>query len=198
MNSNIRFLVLIALIFSAFVSCNPTSRLSKVDEATMSESTEIEFPYNAIGYWEGEISIFQDTGLVQKVPMALDIFEIGEAKEFAWHIIYNPGKEEDRREYLLIEVDKETGHYRIDEDNGIVLDAYLLDNKLISSFSVSNSTLQTINTFFQDDMVFEVIAGPQEAISTTGNMKVEGETIPPVESYRLTTYQRAILKKVRG
>ncbi len=198
MNSNIRFIVLIAVIFSAFVSCNSTRKLSKVDEATMAENTEIEFPYNAIGYWEGEISIFQDTGFVQKVPMALDIFEIGEAKEYAWHIIYNPGKEEDRREYLLIEVDKETGHYQIDEDNGIVLDAYLLDNKLISSFSVSNSSLQTINTFFQDDMVFEVIAGPQEAINTTGNMKVEGETVPPVESYKLTTYQRAILKKVRG
>lgn len=198
MNSNIRFLFLIALIFSAFVSCNPTSKLSKVEEAQLSSTQDFQFPGNAIGYWEGEIEIFQDTGMVQKVPMALDIFEIGEAKEFAWHIIYNPGKDEDRREYLLIEINKETGHYQIDEDNGIVLDAYLLDNKLISSFSVSNSTLQTINTFFEDNMVFEVIAGPQEAISTTGNMKVEGETIPPVESYKLTTYQRAVLKRVRG
>lgn len=198
MKSNIHFILINLVIFSAFYSCNPTKELTKADEANLSEKTEISFPESAVGYWEGEISIFQEKGLAQKVPMALDIFEIGESKVWAWHIIYNPGKEEDKRKYLLIEVDKEKGHYQIDEDNGIVLDAYLLDNKLISSFSVSNSTLQTINTFFEDQMVFEVIAGPQKSINTTGNMKVVEEEIPAVDSYKVSTYQRASLNKKRG
>ncbi len=198
MKSNIHFIFLNLLIFSLFYACGTTSELSKVDEAELSEGFELKFPESAIGYWEGEIFIFQDTGMVQRVPMALDIFEIGESGVWAWHIIYNPGKDEDKRKYLLLEVDKERGMYQIDEDNGIVLDAYLLDKKLISSFSVSNSTLQTVNTFLGDKMVFEVIAGPQEAINTTGNMKVKENEIPPVDSYRVTTYQRATLTKKRG
>ena len=47
-------------------------------------------------------------------------------------------------------------------------------------------------------MVFEVIAGPQKSINTSGNMKVEENEIPPVDSYQLSTYQRAILSKKRG
>ena len=198
MKSNIHFILLNLVIFSAFYSCKPTKNLTKIDEAKLSENMELSFPEDAVGYWLGEISIFQDTGLVQKVPMALDIFEIGETGVWAWHIIYNPGKNEDKRKYLLIEVNKEKGHYQIDEDNGIILDAYLLNNKLISSFSVSNSTLQTINTFLDSQMVFEVIAGPQKSINTSGNMKVEENEIPPVDSYQLSTYQRAILSKKRG
>ncbi len=186
------------MIFSLIYSCGTTSEVSKIDEANLSIQTELEFPENALGYWVGEIGIFQDTGLVQTLPMALDIFEIGESGVWAWHIIYNPGKDQDKRSYLLIEVDKERGHYQIDEDNGIILDAYVLDNKLISSFSVSNSTLQTINTFLEDQMVFEVILCPQEAINTTGNMRVEDNQIPPVDSYKVSTYQRAVLKRKRG
>ncbi len=198
MKSNIQLFLLIAILFSLFCGCDSTSKLSKIDEVKLEQESTFEFPYNAIGYWEGSLEIFQDTGMVQKVPMALDIFEIGESNILAWHIIYNPGKMEDKRKYLLMEIDKERGHYQIDEDNGIILDAYFLDNKLISSFSVSNSTLQTINTFFENQMVFEVIAGPQESINTTGNMKVEEEVVPPVDSYKISTYQRAVLKRRRG
>ncbi len=198
MKSNIQFILLFFTLFSLICACTPTSKLSKADETTLAKQNVLSFPEIAVGYWEGNIEIYQDTGMIQSVPMALDIFDIGEKGVLAWHIIYNPGKTEDKRKYLLMEVNKEKGHYQIDEDNGIILDAFLLDNKLISSFTVSGSTLQTINTFFDEKMVFEVIAGPEQAINTTGNIKVEENEIPPVDSYKVSTYQRATLTRVRG
>lgn len=198
MKSNIHYILLIAMFFSLFYSCKPTTKLTKIDESSLEKEQTLDFPVDIMGFWTGELEIYTVEGVVQKVPMALDIFEIGESDVWAWHIIYNPGKNEDKRKYLLMEINKETGHYQIDEDNGIILDAYLMGNRLISSFSVSGSTLQTINTFFEDQMVFEVIAGPQKAINTSGNMKVEDKEIPSVDSYQISGYQRAHLKRKRG
>ena len=93
---------------------------------------------------------------------------------------------------------KERNHYKIDEDNGIILDCFLFENKLISTFDVGGTLLTTMNTFLEDDMVFEVIAGPIEIINTTGDMKVNENVIPPVNSYQTKTYQRAVLKRIRG
>ena len=194
----IHLFVFIILVISLISSCTTTSKTKKVDEAKVSKDFYLDFPEDVLGYWEGEIEIFRDTGLVQSLPMGIFIAESLDKGMYVWEITYNPGKDEDKRPYLLIVKDKEKGHYQVDEDNGIILDAYLLDNKLFSTFEVGKSLLTTVNTFIGEEMVFEVIANSAEPINTTGDMKVGKHSIPPVYSFSTATYQRAILKRIRG
>jgi len=196
--SKIHLFVWIAFVFSLISACTTTSKTKKIDEAKVSKEIDIEFPEDVLGYWKGELEIFRDTGLVQQIPMAILIEETLDNEMYIWEITYNPGKEEDKRPYLLIVKNKERGHYQVDEDNGIILDAFLLDNKLFSTFEVGKSMLTTVNTFIGDEMVFEVIAGSADPINTTGDMKVGEHSIPPVYSFSTATYQRAILKRIRG
>lgn len=193
-------LIYLCITFVLLISsCKSTTPIQKTDEVKISKELILDFPFDALGYWKGEIEIFMDTGRVQKLEMAMLIAESPDPSVYEWKIIYNPDSDkEDRRNYLLLTIDSETGHYQIDEDNGIILDCYLLDNKLISTFEVSGSILTTINTFIGDGMVFEVIMGPSKEINITGDIKVGEHTIPPVKSFKTSTYQRAFLYRKRG
>jgi hypothetical protein len=44
-------------------------------------------------------------------------------------------------------------------------------------------------------MVFEVMAGAEAAVSTTGNTKQGLEDIPEVKAFPFSAFQRAVLKK---
>ncbi len=186
------------IILIGLISCKARQKTLKLDEAQQSQNISLDFPYDVLGYWEGQLEIFGVDSLLQTVPMAVLIDETLDPVVFQWELIYNPGDQEDRRPYLLLMHNKERNHYKIDEDNGIILDCFLFENKLISTFDVGGTLLTTMNTFLEDDMVFEVIAGPIEIINTTGDMKVNENIVPPVNSYQTKTYQRAVLKRIRG
>lgn len=190
-------LATISIIFFA-LSCKSRQKTLKIDEVNQSKELELDFPFDLIGYWKGELEIISGNGEKQIIPMAMLIEETADSETFGWQLIYNEGDLEDKRSYLLMTVDKENGHYQVDEDNGIILDAYLFDNKLISTFSVQSSLLTVCYTFLRDDIVFEVYAGPQKPIHSTGNIKVGDVLIPPVDSYMTSNVQRGVMKRIRG
>lgn len=186
------------LIFLMLLSCKTRQKTIKIDETKDLGKIGLDFPFDALGYWEGILEIYSVDSLVQSVNMSIHIEETSDNQVYSWQITYNPGENEDQRNYLLLIFNKMKGHYKIDEDNGIVLDAFLLNNKLVSDFEVQGTRLKTINTFLGEKMIFEVYAGPIKEINITGDMKVEDNVIPPVKSFNLTTYQRAVLKRIRG
>lgn len=109
----------------------------------------------------------------------------------AWQLQYGMGEEADIRSYHLIEVDTAQGHYQIDENNSIILDANLNGNTLTERFSVMNSLLTITHRLEQDRLIFEVVAGKETPSDSTGG---EGE-VPYVKNYAISSFQRAILTK---
>ncbi len=101
----------------------------------------LNFPDDWLGFWEGDLHIYDEMGLQQSLPMALDNSITGVKGQFTWAIIYGTDSIAGRRDYLLKEVDKNKGHYMVDEKNGILLDAYLIDNELVSVFEVMGNSL---------------------------------------------------------
>ncbi len=196
-NSLLLIIGTISILFLA-LSCKSRQKTLKIDEVKKSEEYVLDFPYDLLGYWKGALEIYSRSGSVQTIPMAMLIEETSDESTIGWQLIYNEKEKEDKRSYLLIKVDEENGHYQIDEDNGIILDAYLFKNKLISTFAVQGSLLTISYTFHQDEIIFEVIVGPVEPIHSTGNIKVGEASIPPVDSYETTATQRAVLKRIRG
>ena len=85
-------------------------------------------------------------------------------------------------------------HWVIDEMNGIVLDQYWVANKFCGAFTVQNSTI--INNYWIENgkLIVEFYSLSAKPVTTTGHGTEES---PSVDSYKIGSYQKAILSKVR-
>jgi hypothetical protein len=149
------------------------------------------FPSPWLGNWKGELKIYNGKELTMTVPMSIEIQETDSSHRWQWTLTYY-GDQEDRREYELVTVDREAGHYQIDEKNSIILDAYWKNHTLVSRFSVDNSLL-LINYHFESEQIrFEVFSGGMKEATLTGE-KIEG--IEKIQSFPIGTIQQAVLLK---
>jgi len=110
-----------------------------------------------LGKWSGELFIFGQPGIekLSTIHMELHISETDSANVYNWRIIYKDSASDDRK-YLLRTIDQAKGRYVIDEKDGILLEANLLGNALISRFDTGGSLLEIQYTLQEDSIVFEV------------------------------------------
>lgn len=158
---------------------------------TAQDSLMTDFPQKWVGNWSGELEIYAAKGKVQTLPMELHILPADSAGVWKWTIIYQVEKP-DVREYEMVLVDREKGHFLIDEKNSIKLDAWLLGNVLSCRFSVDNSLLLVNYTFESEHIRFEVFAGSKAHPQLTGE---DAEDVNEILNYPVTNMQRAILRK---
>jgi len=123
--------------------------------------------------------------------MQLIISLADSAGQYTWQIIYGEDNK-DYRPYILRPVNTAKGHWQIDELNGIVLDQYWLGNRFSSAFTVKNSTIIDSYWIENSKMMVEFFSISAKPINKTGGST---EDIPPVDSYSIKSYQRAVLKK---
>ncbi len=177
------------LIFILMAFLSPAVRLFA--QPALPESPP--FPFTWIGKWAGDLNIYGPAGLLQSVPMSLTILPL-ENGTYTWNIQYGPDSA-GLRPYLLEPVAPEQGRYRVNENNGILLNEQLLGGKLYSLFSVEGSLLLSTVEKVGDKLVYEIIAAGDEPGSTTGGGTHEGEPIPAVGVYNVVVRQAAILKR---
>ena len=154
------------------------------------------FPESWTGKWGGTLEIYNAKGLARELPMQLHILPIDSTNRYSWGIIYGEDVEKGLRDYELMPVDTSMGHYQVDEKNGIILDAFLLGDKLFERFEVMGSLLLTTTELRGDQLHWEIISGSLEPILTTGGGEHEGEEIPPVNGYSIVVLQRAVLSRI--
>jgi hypothetical protein len=150
-------------------------------------------PDEWIGKWAGTLEIYSLQGKQQELPMELHI--LPRDSFYTYSIIYGPDKEEGLRDYLLKPVRPEMGWYKIDEQNTIEMDVYLLNGKMYSRFDVMGSLLLSTAEVKDGVMTYEIISGKLEAIRTTGNQTFDGEDIPEVNSFPIQVRQVAYLRR---
>lgn len=154
---------------------------------------QIGLPESWQGNWQGELRIYDAQGERQRIPMELHIQ--AQDRSFTWHIIYGADKEKGLRAYLLRSVDAAKGHFVIDEQNGILLDAYLLGGQLLSRFEVMGNLLQSRVEVVGDTLYYEIVYGGWDAIRQSGDTVVDGDSIPPVRSFAIQGRQYAVLRR---
>jgi hypothetical protein len=124
--------------------------------------------------------------------MQLHIQPADTAGQYTWQIIYGD-KEQDNRPYILKPVDSAKGHWVIDEKNGIILDSYLHGGCLHGAFTVQGNTI--VDNYCVDGNTMQV-----EFFSIKlGDKKQSGnntENSPTVDSYRVSSYQKGVLRKL--
>jgi 3D (Asp-Asp-Asp) domain-containing protein len=150
----------------------------------------LSFPYSWKGVWSGNLQLFNQAGLKLTVPMKLHILPTADTSRWHWVIQYDTSK----RNYELI-IDEFKKEYFIDEKNSIVIPASLFDNTLVSCFEVAGSTLQASYSKMDDELLFTISSLNTSLKDKSGGIVYEGEEIPIVESYRVVSFQRAILQR---
>jgi len=95
-----------------FVSCN-----KKIDTLILESKSSVEiesrvpqFPDDWLGYWSGDIDIYNEKGMTMTVPMALDHAVTPKDSVWTWAIIYGEDTIAGRRDYELNIVDSTKGH----------------------------------------------------------------------------------------
>ena len=76
------------------------------------------------------------------------------------------------------------------------MESYYFGPKFLSWFTVMGNRVTIIyEKTGEDTMLFEVLSGKEEPVSTTGKGEHEGEEIPEVQTFPFSVYQRAVLHK---
>ena len=152
------------------------------------------FPQSWQGNWKGELQWYKTgSSTAQKVNMELRIHPGDSSGIWTWQIIYG-SETEDNRPYKLMGRDSTGTHWVIDEMNGIVLDQYWVAGKFCGAFTVGNSTI--INNYWmeKDKLVVEFYSISAKPIANSGKGTEES---PSVDSYKIGSYQKAILTKMK-
>lgn len=151
------------------------------------------FPESWIGNWKGELRWYK-TGKAepQKVNMELHIQPGDSTGIYTWQIIYGSAAE-DNRPYLLKPKDTAVGHWQIDERNGIVLDQFWVGNRFCGAFTVQNNTIINNYQLVNGKLEIEFYSVGAKPLATTGSGT---EDSPKVDSYRIGSFQKAVLTKV--
>jgi hypothetical protein len=150
---------------------------------------QAEFPSGWTGHWKGELLWYKGSAKdPAKVPMEMYILPADSGK-YQWQIIYGKATD-DNRPYTLIPVDISKGHWMIDENNGIVLDQYMIAGKFCGTFTVQNSTILNTYRLENGQLIVEFYSYTAKPVNKTGKGNDE---IPFVDSYQVNSYQKAIL-----
>ncbi|MFM8373414.1 MAG: hypothetical protein ACKOCO_13605 [Bacteroidota bacterium] len=160
-------------------------------------SANAQFPETWQGDWTGSLDIFNGSGKVQSVEMTVEIHKIDTSTQgrYTFGLVYG-SRDKDWRPYELVPVSPETGIWKVDEKNAIMMESFLMGPKFLCWFVVQRSrVLCTYEKVDDSTMIFEVMSGLEASISTTGNTVVGGENIPEVQTYPFSVFQRAVLHR---
>jgi len=160
------------------------------DSTFIESQQEIDFPHDWEGKWYGTLVISKLNGDTTQVPMQLHILPQDSSWYWDYVIVYGNSKT-GTRNYELLPVEGSKGHYRIDEKNSIILDAYYIGNTLYSRFSVEKSLISTRTALTGNKLHYEILSGRKNSISTTGGK----DDIPEVNSYEFVVQQKAVLER---
>jgi hypothetical protein len=152
------------------------------------------FPTAWKGVWKGELHWFTGNEKVPKgIPMELHIKQQDTADQYSWQLIYGSATE-DNRPYTLKPKDAAKGHWVIDENNGIILDVYLVANRLSAAFSVQGSTIFNNYWMENDSLYVEFYSISAKPVAVTGKGTSDS---PLVNSYQVKSYQKAVLSRIQ-
>ncbi len=173
--------------------CGAPQTIAAQDAAAASTQTaesSLAIPRTWLGKWAGQVTAISTAGPSGSFQMELEVAEAKEPNVYTWTITYSGPQGRSERPYLLKVIDASKGHYAIDEQNGVVIDAMKLGDGLYSHFSIQGQTLWTRyewkGTGDQQEVHFELISAASAEAADQAN---------PVTSLRPANRQIGILRR---
>ncbi len=136
------------------------------------------------GEWAGTLAMTSQNDTKTDVAVRLKIEPIRGSDDLTWKLTYGTGDKQVVKDYKLVPTTA-PGRFRIDEQNGIVLDARLVGGVLYSQFEVGGNWLTARYELRDGKLRFEVTSA-KPAKDKTGGNKVQGYDIGGVQTAELT------------
>jgi hypothetical protein len=157
--------------------------------ANFAFSQTTEFPNNIIGNWKGEY--LQLNKPLMKYTMVLQIKPADSTDKYYWKIDWGGDINDSLPTYILKPIDKNQGHWTIDE-NGDIFDVYVHQNTFQIAFTTDGST-QLENYRLDDGKIFVEYF----SFSMTGKKQsgLGTRKSPFIDSYFVGGYHTAKLEK---
>lgn len=155
------------------------------------------FPSAWTGHWRGPARVVTPERPPLEFTMELLIAPTEDPARWTWTIVYDGAAGRQERKYQLLVIDAAKGQYAIDEQQGIVLQAQLLDGTLHSFFVVQGVQLSTserlVNAGTPDEAIMvEMVTTRVDRFETSGGK----DGIPEVKSHRPQSVQLSRLTRV--
>jgi len=186
---------LTALFFMGIIVpcyCQNNIQRPQLKRVTTAPIAKLNFPKSFIGNWKGKLQWMVAGKPTKEFTMQLSVQPADSAGQFTWQIIYgDEGK--DNRPYLLKPVDTATGHWIIDELDGIILDSYVHGNSIHGAFTVQGNTIIDNYKIENGKMLVEFFTVKLSEKNISGKGTAE---VPTVESYKIAGYQTGTLIKI--
>lgn len=156
-------------------------RLPQVPRAPRQAAPEALFPDTFVGSWKGELEV---STMPKPIGMTLDVQKVPGTPRYTWTIRYEG---QPARPYELVPVDPPRGQWAIDEKNGIVLDSFVANGKLLSQFDVAtNRVTSRYELTPEGNLELEMSMFSRQPLASTGH---------GVETFKLVNFQRAVLHR---
>lgn len=140
------------------------------------------------GTHKGDLQATQLNGASTVYKMALLIEAIDETS-WKWHITYGEGYNQQLRAYTLQATDQKD-KFLLDENNGIILEFYLINNIMFSVYQLGDNLMQVEYELKSNGIEFRLTS------STTGTSTGKGtKEIPTVQNFSVGTRQFAMLER---
>lgn len=138
-------------------------------------------PPEWLGRWSGKLAIAGPGEKSSEVAVVLKIEPIRSTPDVTWAITYGEGDGAVVRDYRLVPDGLKPGRFRIDEGNGILLDARLVNGVIYSLFEVGGALLAARYELRGDTLRFEVTSS-KPAAEKTGQGQVQGYVVEVVQA----------------
>jgi len=133
-----------------------TAFLLTIQLSIAQKNNESIFPDSYFGIYTGEILINSEKGL-KNYPMEFHLLPTDSLGVFNYMIVYGKDENRQERKYTLKEKDKAKGIYTLDENNGILLDCKVIENRMYFLFEVMDNLLTTFIVCNDEYLVFEIV-----------------------------------------
>ena len=154
------------------------------------------FPAAWRGRWTGDSRLVGPTGTRMTFRMELEIEPTETPGRWTWTVTYDGEAGRQVRPYFLVEKDPAKGTFEIDEGNGIVLAAQLLDGALYGQFAVGTSRITTRDRLEgagtgDERLEVELLTTIEDQVSLSGGK----DGVPAVRSWPVRSLQTATLRR---
>lgn len=122
------------------------------------------------GNWSGMMHLYKKGQITDSIPVTIEIKKINPDNSWKWKTSYNTNADKIVKDYTLKLIDTITGHYIIDEGNGIELSCYQFEHKLYSTFEVGGKILTANYELNQDTLFFEVTSSTKQQVTSDGSV----------------------------
>lgn len=155
------------------------------------QTDSLQFPQDFYGIYKGDLQIVNARGR-QTLQMEFHLNKTDSIGKYQYMLVYIMNGERQERKYHLVTKDASKGEYLVDENNGILINAKVMDNTIYSMYEVQDNILTTTERFYKDAMDFEITVSHKTQKLATGTI---GENAIEVISYPVFSVQKAHLQK---